>query len=119
MLKTLFRTAKATPISAEAVRARLKSGDPVYLLDVRTPEAYAEVHIPGSINLPLAGIQQSVGSAVPDKGAKIIVYCRSGGRSEMAAAKLLAMGYTNVSDMGGIFGWRYETESSLQANRNR
>ena len=45
-----------------------------------------------------------------DKNAAIIVYCRTGRRSEIAAKALIGMGYTNVADMGGISDWKYGLE---------
>jgi rhodanese-related sulfurtransferase len=75
------------------------------LLDVRTPEEFADKHIPGAVNVP----NETIGSAeipeLPDKDQLILVYCRSGNRSKQAAAKLAALGYTNVVEFGGINIW--------------
>ncbi|MHB1315170.1 MAG: rhodanese-like domain-containing protein [Christensenellales bacterium] len=82
----------------------------VLLVDVRTPEEYAEGHIPGSILLPSEEITKgNFASVLPDKEAVTIVYCRSGRRSAIAAAELAKAGYTNVYDLGGIIDWPYET----------
>jgi rhodanese-related sulfurtransferase len=48
---------------------------------------------------------------IPDKEAKIVVYCRSGRRSAEAAKVLKELGYKNVYDLGGINSWPYETIS--------
>ncbi|MDP3448131.1 MAG: rhodanese-like domain-containing protein, partial [Eubacteriales bacterium] len=45
---------------------------------------------------------------LPDLDAEILIYCRSGNRSAQAANKLIAMGYTDVVDFGGIIDWPYE-----------
>ncbi len=76
----------------------------VLLLDVRTIEEYADGHIPGSVLKPYDEIAASFAEA--DTSRPIAVYCRSGRRSAIAVETLLAMGYTNVSDLGGITGWK-------------
>ena len=80
------------------------------MLDVRTPEEYREVHIPRSISLPLSELTSGITKAVKNKDAEIIVYCLSGRRAAQACSQLASMDYTNVSTMGGIQSWRYETE---------
>lgn len=79
-----------------------------HLLDVREPDEYAEGHIQDSINVPLGTIEKEIESLVPDKQQEIIVYCRSGARSKQASNMLLAKGYTNVYDLGGIQTWPYD-----------
>jgi phage shock protein E len=73
------------------------------LLDVRTPEEYADGHIAGSINIPLAELPNQL-SQVP-QNVMVVVYCRSGNRSAQAVALLKDAGYTQVLDMGGIVEW--------------
>ena len=97
-------------ITAEEAKARIDSGDPVVIVDVRTPEEFAAGHIPGAINVPNEGILDEMPVELNDLNAEILLYCRSGRRSSEAAHKLLAMGYTNVYDFGGIIDWPYETE---------
>ncbi len=75
------------------------------LLDVRTPEEYAEGHIEGSRNLPLQQIEEIV-TEIPDRDTPLFVHCRSGARSARATAALLNMGYRNVTDIGGILSYR-------------
>ena len=109
MFKTLYGPSKTTVISPQEAKRRLSSGEAVVLLDVRTPEEYEQIHIPNSISLPLDRLKHEVAGRIPDKDMPIIVYCLSGARSSMASSQLAAMGYTNVSNMGGIRSWRYET----------
>ena len=78
------------------------------ILDVRTPEEYAEGHIPGAINVPNEAIGSAEIPELPDKSQHILVYCRSGRRSKEAAEKLVKLGYTNVSEFGGIIDWKGE-----------
>lgn len=96
-------------ISPEAAKARLDSGDALVLLDVRTAAEYAEAHIGGAVLLPNEEIGSADPALLPVKDAEIIIYCRSGNRSAQAADKLVKLGYTNVSDLGGIKDWPYDT----------
>lgn len=95
-------------LTPEAAKARLEQNDAIILLDVRSQEEYDGGHIPGAVCLPNEEICEDMPVAF-DKDAEILVYCRSGSRSAQAAEKLSAMGYTNVSDFGGILSWPYET----------
>ena len=79
------------------------------LLDVRTPEEYAEGHIPGSVNVPLQSIDK-VASALADKTKTVFVYCRSGARSSQAVAFMKQMGYTEVHNIGGILDYNGKVE---------
>ena len=79
------------------------------LLDVRSPGEYREGRIPGSVNLPLRTLKD-IGTVAPDKDTPVFVYCFSGGRSAQAAATLRRLGYTNVTDLGGITAYSGELE---------
>ena len=79
------------------------------ILDVRTPEEFADKHIPGAINVPNETIGTEEISELPDKDQLILVYCRSGNRSKQASEKLAALGYTNIVEFGGINDWPGET----------
>ena len=81
------------------------------ILDVRTPEEFAEKHIPNAINVPDETIGTDEISQLPDKNQLIMVYCRSGRRSKEAAEKLVKLGYTNIVEFGGIIDWKGETVS--------
>lgn len=98
-------------ITADAAYERMQSGDPVVIVDVRSPEEYAESHIPGAVLVPLDTIGDTMPELLPVKDAELLIYCRSGNRSAQAAAKLAKLGYTNINDFGGIKDWTYETES--------
>ena len=79
------------------------------ILDVRTPEEYVEKHIPGAINVANETIGTEAIPELPDKDQLILVYCRSGNRSKQASEKLVALGYTNIVEFGGIIDWPGET----------
>ena len=105
--------AQATPaqyqkITAEQAKARMDSGDEIVILDVRTQDEFNAGHIAGAILIPNETILDEQPALLPDLDAEILVYCRSGNRSAQAAKKLIAMGYTNVYDFGGIIDWPYE-----------
>lgn len=79
------------------------------LVDVRTPEEYAQGHLPGSINIPIQNIIR-VEQILPDKEPPLFVYCQSGARSRRAAAFLEKLGYESVCNLGGISGYSGELE---------
>jgi rhodanese-related sulfurtransferase len=80
----------------------------IIILDVRTQAEFAEGHIPNAVLLPDTEIKQRAEELLPDKEQTILVYCRSGRRSALAAQELADMGYTNVYDFGGILDWTGE-----------
>ena len=85
-----------------------KAADPaVFLVDVRTPEEYAEGHLRGAANIDwnASGFLEQVQAACP-KEAPVAVYCRSGRRSAEAAKKLSKAGYAVCNLVGGIEGWK-------------
>ena len=75
--------------------------DSTILLDVRTKEEYEEGHIPGSINVELDYIN-TVKDVIKDKESKIYLYCRSGHRSGIALNAMKELGYTDLTNIGGI-----------------
>lgn len=95
-------------INAEEAKRMIDEGD-VTIVDVRTPGEYAERHLENALNVPNEEIADTPPEKLADKDARLIVYCRTGVRSKQASDKLVAMGYTNVLDMGGINDWPYET----------
>lgn len=72
------------------------------LIDVRSAIEFEEAHLDGAVNIEYGAINSIISGIVSDKNAKIIVYCQSGRRSEIAATTLVNMGYTNVYDLGSI-----------------
>ncbi|HAL74437.1 MAG TPA: rhodanese-like domain-containing protein [Clostridiales bacterium] len=95
-------------ISPADAKAMLESNPDVLLLDVRTPEEYAAGHIAGSVLLPYDQIEGRAGELPADKAAPIIVYCRTGRRSAIAAEVLAGLGYSKIYDLGGIQDWPYD-----------
>ncbi|WP_030678472.1 MBL fold metallo-hydrolase [Streptomyces rimosus] len=69
------------------------------LVDVRNPSEYAAGALPGAVNLPLATLPTSCTTLDPDR--PVVLYCRSGSRSVIAAALLEARGFRDVRDIVG------------------
>lgn len=95
---------KITPEEAKEMMAE----EGIMILDVREQSEFNEGYIEGATLLPVGIINAGDLSVLPDKDQKILVYCRSGNRSGTAAKKLVAEGYTQVYDFGGILDWPYE-----------
>lgn len=93
--------------TAEAILQHLP--DNSHFIDVRTPEEYEEEHISGAINIPLNVLDSEILDTVTDKSDIIIVYCRSGNRSNTAGKQLESLGYKVILDAGGIIDYSGET----------
>lgn len=97
-------------ITAEEAKELMDSEEGYIILDVRSQEEYDEGHIPGAIVIPHTEIKDRAEGSLPDKDQLILVYCRSGRRSKLAAQALVELGYTNIREFGGIIDWPYEVE---------
>ena len=97
-------------ITAEEAKKIMDSGEEHIILDTREQDEYDEGHIPGAILIPYTEIENKAEEIIPDKDKLILVYCRSGRRSKIAAESLAKLGYTNVKEFGGIIDWPYEVE---------
>lgn len=94
-------------ISASSAYEKLQNNQSIKLIDVRTPEEYDEQHLSNSKLIPLDNLVSEISNVENlNKSDEIIVYCRSGRRSEAAYNLLTSQGYTNVKSMaGGINEW--------------
>ncbi len=97
-------------ITAEEAKKIMGSGEEHIILDTREQDEFDEGHIPGAILIPYTEIENKAEEMLPDKDKLILVYCRSGRRSKIAAESLSKLGYTNVKEFGGIIDWPYEVE---------
>lgn len=86
-----------------------KAVEGAVLLDVRTAEEYRQGHIPGSINISLQTIDKVL-IEFSNKETPLFVYCYSGSRSGQAVNLLKGMGYTNVTNIGGISSYSGKVE---------
>ena len=88
--------------------AQTMMSDDVFILDVRTQEEFDEGHINNAVLLPDYEIKEKTESVIADKNQTVLVYCRTGVRSETASKELIEIGYTNVFDFGGLVDWTGE-----------
>ena len=74
------------------------------IVDVRTTEEYTEEHVEGAVNIPLDVLMMGdLGAlATVERGALIQLYCASGARAKYAQMLLESVGYTSVTNLGGL-----------------
>ena len=100
-------------MSVEQLKELMDAGDKPFILDVREPHEYAIVNL-GAPLIPVGQIAQRLAELPSDKDAKIVVHCKTGGRSQRAAEELKAAGYRNVSNLaGGITAWAERIDTTL------
>ena len=97
-------------ITAQEAKQIMDSEEGYIILDTRTQAEYDEGHIPGAIVISHDEIEEKAEQLLPDKDQLLLVYCRSGRRSKLAAEALVKLGYTNIKEFGGIIDWPYEVE---------
>lgn len=103
----MFNFFKSTTKISPAEAKELLQKQQAVLIDVRTKEEFKSGHITKSVNIPLNLLTTMIQSKYPDKNKHIIVICHSGARSREAYFALQDLGYTKVSDLGGIISWPY------------
>lgn len=96
------------------VEEKIKDGEDIILLDVRTPEEYADVHLENALLLPVQELSQQsltdIGLGADMKDKEIIIYCRSGSRSKTAYNIMESLGYTNIKSVaGGMIHWEEDS----------
>ena len=98
-------------MTVEELKAKLDRKDKFTLVDVREPHEHEFARIPGSTLIPLGQLPQRLGEL--DKGSKLVVHCRSGGRSARAVQFLREKGYDAVNLAGGILAWSERIDPSV------
>ena len=101
-------SAQYQKIPPEEAKAMMDVGNAT-VLDVRSAAEFEEAHIAGAVLIPDTDIREMAPELLPDKKRIILIYCRTGIRSERAARALVELGYSKVYDFGGIVDWPYET----------
>ena len=93
-----------TMTQAQLLEQQAKRAERLFVLDVRTPEEFAQGHVPGAVNVPLDQLGARL-AAVP-RDREVVIYCRTGRRSQLAADLLAANGYTRLRHLeGDMQGW--------------
>ena len=114
--KTASNVAEGVPMTYKMVSMEkgieLAGNNPdAIIVDVRREDEYKSGHIPGAVLLTMEKINEETATKVlPDKNQMILVYCRSGRRSKIAAQNLFDLGYTNLIEFGGILDYTGEIE---------
>jgi molybdopterin/thiamine biosynthesis adenylyltransferase/rhodanese-related sulfurtransferase len=94
-------------VSLEEVKRRLDAREPYVLVDVREKDELRGGFIPGAISIPRGFLEMQAESRLPDRNAKIVVYCAGGIRSAFAAKTLADLGYTHVESANpGFVRWK-------------
>lgn len=90
------------PYSADAPTAELHPDSAALVLDVRTPAEFAEGHVSGAVLIPHDEIAERWQEIAAYRDQPVVVYCRSGRRSELAIDVLREKGFTNLRNAGGL-----------------
>lgn len=102
-------------VTVEDVMQQQAKGEDVVYVDVREDGEWAEGSMPGAVHLGRGVLEVKVSQVFPDSATPLVLYCRGGNRSALAADVLQVMGYTNVASMSG--GWRAWTQAGGETER--
>ena len=102
-------------IDIEGYRAMRERGEDHLLIDVREDHEFAAGHAEGAKHLGKGVIERDIETEVPDKSARMVLYCGGGYRSALATATLQKMGYRNLLSLDG--GWTAYEASGLPIER--
>lgn len=103
-------------IDIEGYKKMAAAGDPHTLVDVREESEWAAGHVKGAMHMSRGIIERDIEEKVPDKSARLVLYCGGGFRSALVADNLQKMGYGNVISLDG--GWRALKESGLELEQS-
>ncbi len=92
------------PGRVDGTTARALAAAGARVVDVRTPQEFASGHVPGAINIPYDELPGRAAEIGPP-ATRVVLYCRSGRRSGIAAEALEKAGYTNVYDLQAVSAW--------------
>ena len=102
-------------IDIEQYKRMVSTAETHLLIDVREDSEWAAGHAAGSLHLGKGIIERDIEAKVPQKDAKLVLYCGGGYRSALAADALRQMGYTNAISLDG--GWRAYQASGLPVEK--
>jgi len=98
-------------IDIEGYKKMQAAGEPHVLVDVREDNEWAAGHAAGAVHLGKGIIERDIETQVPDKNARLVLYCGGGYRSALAADNLQKMGYTDAISLDG--GWKAWQQAGL------
>ena len=107
--------ARVREVDINGYLAMKESGEELFLVDTREDSEWTAGHAAGAIHLGKGIIERDIEKTIPDREAKIVLYCGGGYRSALAADALQKMGYTNAISLDG--GWRAWTEAGLPVKK--
>lgn len=102
-------------INIDEYKKMRESGDAGLLIDVREQSEYAAAHAAGALHLSKGVIERDIEKTIPDKSAKLVLYCGGGFRSALATDNIRKMGYQNAISLDG--GWRAYEASGLPVEK--
>ena len=105
----MVKEAKAVikEVSIDDVKKMIDAKENIIILDVREKNEFEDGHIPGAINLPRGVLEFKIAMTIPDKNARIIVYCAIDLRGPLATRTMNELGYKNaVNIVGGLKPWK-------------
>ncbi|MEJ2005242.1 MAG: rhodanese-like domain-containing protein [Cyclobacteriaceae bacterium] len=113
-------------ITLEEFRSKMDAGDMFVLIDVRTESEHDAGYIPGSVLIPRGKLEFNIsneafweeeGMYTPLKDDVLILYCRGGNRSALAAESLQRLGFSNVYSIdGGFTAWKTAYPENIEVN---
>jgi len=110
LASNVLLAADAVNVSADTLLARTQKKDTsLVILDVRTPEEYAQGHVPGAINIPYDKLNSRADELLSAKNKDVVLYCHSGARAAIAARTLKAQGFDKLLHLeGDMMKWARE-----------
>jgi rhodanese-related sulfurtransferase len=102
-------------IDIDGYKKMVQAAEPHTLVDTREESEFAAGHVKGALHLSKGIIERDIETKVPDKSAKLVLYCGGGFRSALVADNLQKMGYQNAISLDG--GWRALKESGLDLEK--
>jgi rhodanese-related sulfurtransferase len=107
--------ARVKEIDIEGYKRMVAAKEPHLLVDTREESEWAAGHVKAAVHIGRGVIERDIETKVPDKAAKLVLYCGGGFRSALVADSLQKMGYTNAISLDG--GWRALKESGLELEK--
>jgi molybdopterin/thiamine biosynthesis adenylyltransferase/rhodanese-related sulfurtransferase len=94
-------------VTLEEVKRRIDAKEPMVLVDVREKEETRAGYIPGALSVPRGFLEMQIEAKVPNKDARVVLYCAGGTRSALATKTLIDLGYKNVESANpGFVRWK-------------